>query len=136
MFYFKAKKNIKFMLSLCEKLINEYEVDNTFAPSCKKDVLGEIAKLLNQSKKELDEWEDDLNHTKIAHSLLANTCFDLIASGNYHVYTGTLNPMKCGFRMMNVYVKCMDYAVETKELTKEEKEEQISMLKEQMSWVG
>lgn len=136
MFYFKARKNIKLMLSLCEKIIDEYEIDSSLSPSCKKDVLEEILKLLNQSKKELNEWDDTLNHTKIAHSLLANTCFDLLASGTYHIYTGTMNPMRCGPRMMNVYLKCMDYAVETKELTEEEKKQQISMLKEQMSWAG
>ena len=136
MFYFKAKKNIKFMILLCERLIDEYETEKTAAPSCKNDVIEEISKLLNRSKKELNEWEADINHIRIAHSLLANTCYDLLASGNYHIYTGMLNPMKCGSRMMKVYLRCMDYAVKTNEITEQEKIEQITMLKEQMSSVG
>jgi len=92
----KKKGNFNRLLKICSSLIERYESTNTII-SCKDDLFSSIKKQLLLAKDEIETWDDcDTDYIKIAHSLLANHAFDLLASGKYHVRTNVLSPLMCG----------------------------------------
>ena len=78
---------------------------------------------------ELAEWKDyDTDYIKIAHVMLANAAFDLLASGTYHIYYGELNPMNCSWNMMDVYKASMEYALKNNFIDEATRKEQYEYL--------
>ena len=134
----KFKRNSKKLLSICVEYASQYEKFNAkIAPSCIPDLKQSISQLINNVKKEISEWDDsDTDYHSIAHSLLSNTTFDLLASGHYHLFYGILNPMNCSSNLMTVYIKSMEWAVKQGKITDKEKEEQYAYLIKSISQVG
>ena len=135
---FKASRNIKKLLSICSNLIEIYERNNKrISPSCKTVLCSSVKIQLDAAKKEIAGWRDDeINYSKIAHTLLANHAFDLMASGQYHLYRGELNPMSCAPNLMVVYKSCMQWALDNGFITAEDQVEQFNYLMECISEVG
>ena len=98
-------------------------------PSCKIDLLELVKSRVYAAKDEVAEWEDyDTDYIKIAHTMLAHATFDLLASGQYHIYAGVLNPMSCADNLMDVYKASMQYGVRNNMLDDETREEQYRYL--------
>ena len=77
-----------------------------------------------------------VNFEKVAHTILAHTTFDMLASGRYHLYARILNPMNCSANLMLIYDKAMDYGVKIGMVTKDEQAQQRAYLLECISEVG
>ena len=123
-------KNSKRLLNICGDLIEKYQ-KHEFKPSCKNDLLISIKEQLHEAKEEVSEWKDyDTDYIKIAHTLLANTTFELLASGRYHLYARILNPLSCAPNMMDVYNAWMEYGVSKNLLNEETRKEQYDYLLE------
>ncbi len=132
----KFKKNSSRLLSICGDLIDKYQ-SSPNCPPCKADLLNLINKRIIAAKNEVTEWKDcDTNYIEIAHSLLAHVTFDLLASGNYHLYRGYLNPMSCADNLMDVYKATMQYGLDNDMFDEETRKEQYSYLLQCISEVG
>lgn len=134
----KYKRNAKKLLDACMKYATEYERYNEkIAPSCLPDLKESISRQIRAAQQEISEWEDyDTNYDEIAHTMLAHTTFDLLASGRYHLYAGILNPMNCSSNLMTVYKKVMEYGVAHNMLTDDVREEQYRYLISRIMQVG
>lgn len=129
--------NSKRLLNICNDLISEYEDKNNMSPSCREDLIESIKYQVERSKAEISQWKDyDTDYIRIAHTMLANSSFDLLASGKYNIYTGVINPMKCGSQLFNVYDRSMEWAVSHKEIDEPTRIEQRNYLMECISKVG
>lgn len=129
------KVNSERLKNIVFDLIDEYE-DN-IKPSCKDEIKPILQQQINSDKKDIESWKDyDTDYIKIAHTFLANTTFDLLASGRYHIYAGTLNPMNCSSNLLKVYNNAMEYALSNKHISKEEREEQYNFLMKRIREIG
>ena len=122
------KKNSTRLLNICGDLIDNYQ-RGRHKPSCKQDLMELIDTRVRAAKDEIAEWKDyDTDYIKIAHTLLAHASFDLLASGEYHIFAGVLNPMSCADNLMDVYKASMEYGVHHGLLDDETREEQYRYL--------
>jgi len=126
------------ILFKCKETIEVYEIKNgdSTIPSCEEDVIRIIKNELKNRINELCDWEKTGNYERLAHALVCQTSFDLLASGKYHLYAGVLNPMSCAKNMKAVYMSTMDYAVDTNQISEEERKEQIDYLNQCIREVG
>ena len=132
----RTKKNSDRLYKICMDLIEKFENDKTI-PSCKSDLGTLIKQRISAAKKEISEWQDcDTDYIEIAHNMLSHAAFDLLVSGEYHLYYGMLNPMNCSSNLMKVYKGTMDYAVKHNLLTGNEREEDYNYLIQRISQVG
>ena len=138
MFGNNYKKNAKRLIDVCEHFIDEYELQSTrIIPSCKNDMLAEIKARVEADKKDVATWKDyDTDYIQIAHSLLANVSFDLLASGRYHIYYGVLNPMQCSSALLAVYNGSMKWAVNKEIIDEDVRKEQYDYLLKCISEIG
>ncbi|MBR6524376.1 MAG: hypothetical protein IKT57_00225 [Clostridia bacterium] len=134
----KAKKRIDKILSICTDLTIRYESrSKTIVPSCKDELSAVIRERLNCAKTEIANWDDQsVDYIRIAHTMLVDCAFDLLASGRFHLHYGILNPMNCSSKLMTVYEQAMQYAVNTGEITSDTKEKQLALLAKCISEVG
>ena len=134
----RAKKNTSRLLNICSDLIDKYENENkTITSSCKKDLMALLKVRFDEAQEEIANWKDyDTDYIQIAHSMLAHATFDLLSSGRYHIYHGTLNPMSCASNLMNVYSCVMKRAVEIGEFTEDVRKEQFDYLHKCIAEVG
>lgn len=115
------------LLITTRKLIKAYE-KHSHLPSCEDDIMKIVNAMVSQSRKELDEYPEEIDVVKVAHSWLINFSFDLLTSGRYHLYAETLNPLSCAENLMDVYKASMEYAVKSGEINEETKKEQYELL--------
>lgn len=133
----KAYNNAMNLLGHCLLAVEKYENEsNILAPSCSDEIADALLERFMQAKDEFDEWDDTVNYDKVAHTMLANATFDMLASGRYHLYAGMLNPLNCSANLLLVYDKSMSYGVKIGMITKAEKKEQREYLLKRISEVG
>ena len=133
----KAYNNATKLLGCCLLAVEKYEKEgDILAPSCADEISDVLIERFVRAKDEFDEWDETVNYDKVAHTMLANATFDMLASGRYHLYAGILNPLNCSANLMLVYDKVMAYGVKIGMLTKEEKKEQREYLLKRISEVG
>lgn len=131
-----ARKKAKYLAKICEDLVLRYE-NHRYKPSCKEAIMGPIRDMIYAAKKEIsEEWDESIDYMKVAHSMLANVSFDLLASGSYHIFTGVLNPMSCADNIMDIYKSSMDYAVLIGEIDEETRNKEQHNLLSCISQVG
>lgn len=129
------RKNSERLFNILSELIDNYE--DQFKPSCKDDISKILIQKIEAAKEEISEWKDfDTDYIRIAHSMLANTSFEMLVSGKYHIYAGHLNPMSCAHNLMLIYNKSMDYAVKINEINLETQEAEYELLQKQISTIG
>lgn len=136
--FFDYYKNSTRLLNICADLIEKYQhPPNHFVPSCKSYLLKLIKKRVSKEKQEISEWKDcDTDYIKIAHTLLVNATFDLLASGNYHIYTGQLSTMNCSYNLLAVYKASMEWAVKMNYINEETKQVEYRKLDKSISQIG
>lgn len=133
----KAYNNAAKLLGCCMSAVEKYENESDMiAPSCSNDVGELLFDSFVRFKDEFNEWDDSIDFDRVAHTMLANATFDMLASGRYHLYAGILNPLNCSANLMIVYDKSMEYGVRNGMITAAEKEEQRNYLLECISEVG
>lgn len=130
----KVSKYEKFMCD-CETVVASYE--NETSPSCKDDLMEAIKTMTEGAKNEINSGGIPTSqHFILINKLIANASFDLLVSGKYHLYRGTLNPMSCSQNLMIVHDKSIDYGYKNGLVTKAEKDEDHECLMEYISRVG
>ena len=130
----RAFRNSHVLLSLCSQIIRRYEYG--CVSSCKDDLLQAI-KTAVKADPSIASWEDETtNYEKLAHVCIANKAFDLLASGRYHIYTGTLNPVGCAPSLLRVYTAAISWACTNRFITEEERDQQLALLSDRIGSVG
>ena len=128
----KAKANGYRLFDTCLDFAKKYEkTESNNSPSCESELRECLLERIIAAKDELNEWEDeDTDYIKIAHTLLANTTYDMLASGKYTltVGIGVIDPCKCGPNLLNVYKMALDYGVKNGFITNDEKENELRTL--------
>lgn len=133
----KAYNNAMKLLGGCLLAVEKYEKEGgLLAPSCSGDISEILLDRFIRAKDEFDEWDDTVNFDKVAHTMLANATFDMLASGRYHLYAGILNPLNCSSNLMLIYDKVMTYGVKNGMIAEKEKAEQRHYLLKCISEVG
>lgn len=130
-----AFRNSHVLLSLCSQIIRRYEYGCT--SSCKDDLLQAIKADLKAEYHTVASWTDEtMNYEKMANVCIANKAFDLLASGRYHIYTGTLNPVGCAPSLLRVYTAAISWACTNRFITEEERDQQLALLSDRIASVG
>lgn len=133
----KAYNNAMHLLGCCVTAVEKYEKEgDILTPSCVDDITDILLDRFALAKDEFDEWDNSIDYEKIAHTMLAQATFDMLASGRYHLYAGILNPLNCSAKLMLVYNKAMEYGVKIGMVTPKEKREQYEYLLKCISEVG
>lgn len=132
----KARKRMNHLLEVCNSYIDSYEDEKSMIPSAKNDINVILKKTLEAAYDEFKEWDGTENYDRIANAMLADITFDMLSSGKYHLYAGMLNPMNCTKNLRRIYEKAMCYAVQIGEITEKEKQEQLDLLRENISSIG
>lgn len=133
----KAYNNAMHLLGCCVAAVEKYEKEgDILTPSCVDDITDILLDRFALAKDEFDEWDDAIDYEKIAHTMLAQATFDMLASGRYHLYAGILNPLNCSSNLMLVYDKAMAYGIRIGMVTPAEKIEQRQYLLRCISEVG
>lgn len=133
----KAYNNAMKLLRRCLLAVEKYEKDgNILAPSCADEISDILIERFIRAKNAFDEWDDTIDYDIVAHTMLANATFDMLASGRYHLCAGILNPLNCSANLMLVYDKSMAYGVKIGMITKQMQKEQREYLLKCISEVG
>lgn len=103
-------------------------------PSCEDIIMAKLDSEIRSHINEFDEWEDDVDFSKVSISNLYNIAFDMVASGQYHLYRGFLQPD--GQQLRNICTKCLEKANKNGYITTGEMEEQLRVLHESIQEVG
>lgn len=140
--YLSYLRNSKRLLDIFSGLIDKYESEAqkkyySLAPSCKEEMLGLMKSRLSMARDEISEWKDiDTDYIRIAHIHLAISSFDLLTSGRFHLYYGTLNPMSCASNLKRIHDRAINYGLEKGYITIEEAQEDFQALAQEISEVG
>lgn len=114
----------------CKNLISVYDNRIAFGVvSCKDIITKKIEKMSFKN-------ENVENIDKTCNLLLANISFDLLSSGNYHIYYGELNNTGVAPSLKTVYLKSIQWLYENKYLTDDEYKNSIDNLNYNIKKVG
>ncbi len=127
LYFIKTKLILLKLLNICKTLIDQYEVKNIHAPSCKKDLIRSIKRNINKNMSLYFSMKNS-EYEKAAHALISQETFDLLVSGKYHIYTGILNQAACGENLLKVYRKNLKYSIKAGEITQEIGDEKCNYL--------
>lgn len=132
-----AKKPFREQLfNVCISFIEKYEADD-LSVSCKDDLSAYLKRgIWSISDATIESLGNNIDYYKFASSMVLNSAFDLLASGQYHISRGMLNPMSCASNLMDVYNGCIDYAVQQGYITEIEKEQNRFELTRAINLVG
>lgn len=138
LFQNKAQKIKNRILSTCSDLITKYEQNpNSIAPSCKDELETAISNFLATFGNNLTNWNDqEVDYIKLAHTVITNVAFDLLTSGKYHIYTGMLNPHKCGQSLRIVHDKSLEWGIMNGVISQQELDEHMLLLHKGIESVG
>lgn len=134
---FSYNQNKQYFLNLCEALIEQYETKGR-GRSSKTILMIEINHEIecDPGRKSFFAKIDQKKYEEVANSFLCNISFDKLASGQFHLYYGILNPMSEANNLMAIYKGSMNWALTNGKITEEEKEEQFRYLNHLISQVG
>ena len=103
-------------------------------PSCEDLIMKEIDSRIRSQQDEFEEWENDIDFYRVSIANLYNITFDMVASGQYHLYRGILNPI--GQQLNHVCRESLKKACNKGYITQEEMHEQFEILSDRIRNVG
>ena len=136
----KFHKNANRLINICCYYIDKYESDSLNGektiPSCKGDLMVEIRKRIYNDKEGLSQLKENTDWDSLANANIYNASFDLLVSGEYHLYYGQLNPMKCTFCLMAVCRLSLKWALDNDIINQKSFDEQIQNILDGISLAG
>lgn len=130
------KRNISRFWYYIDDIISIANESCAERPDCKPFLQGQIDRVVANSKEQIAQWDDNTDVRIFAYKVLYNVAFDALSSGELHLYRGELNPLLPGDKLIHIVVMCLDYYVANGICTKEQSEEQYSILLENIASVG
>lgn len=129
----KSDSIIEVLLDICRKIIENVE-NNSPTISCKNDVIA-LIKERYENYKSLNELKPE-DHVKFCHFSLVNASADLLASGQFHIWRGELDPLTCSSNLLKLHKHCLDWLLENEYITKEAHSANIEQLFEDIKTIG
>lgn len=131
------KRNKDVLYETYIKLIELYELENALdIPTCKSDLSKWFYERTSSKQAEIANLDDTTDYHNLAHKLLSHATFDLLTSGKYHIYRGTLDPLTCADNLMFIHKKALEYGIKIGEITDDDKNKETLYLKKCISEVG
>ncbi len=129
------KKNLSTFMQYVDEIVNE--ADEKFStPPCMPYIKGPLDMVISKSKDQIERWTDETDIDRIAHTAVYNVAFDVLSSGQLHIYRGMLDDSKPGDKLMFIVEKCLLYAVKKGTITELQHQEQLEILRENINDVG
>lgn len=127
-------KNARALYHSAECLLREMEGQSY--PFGSKPILECIEQQIKSDLKDIRTYKPGFDYNYSATVMIENISYDLVGSGKYHIYTGTLNPLGPGRAIRRIHNRILDHAVAKEYLPADEAEEIRDQLSKQIRWVG
>ena len=130
----KAKINACKLLYISLDIARQYEKEeHNDSFSCQEDLKEQLMKRIVAAKDEFEEFEEGkTDYVKIAHTLLVNEIYNMLASDTYTIrhadFLGVLDPLSCGPNLLTVYKKSLEWGVKNGYITNDEKDDEFRTL--------
>lgn len=124
----KCKKNF---IGKCIDIIYNYTFNELFSEECQKTLIENIKKM--KGLDEVEQFSAEKQYERV-HVTLSLVSFNLLSSGTYHFYAGSLNGV--GKELLKVYYGCAGWLLEKNLITKEDYDDKTSTLIENIRTVG
>ena len=135
-------RNIRFLinkfrlLSIAAHFI-DYCDHQIVCKSCKYDLLKSINSEISACHDEISYWTKNIvDFNEIAMRMVCTHSFDLLASGRYHVYIGTLDPGSCSRSLSHVHSEGIKWAINHGFCTEEDAKEDTEALRQSIKGIG
>lgn len=93
-------------------------------PSCEEELMSMYRKEIQEEN--FDDWDGSEDIQKIALFMIENFTFNMVTSGQYHIYAGVLSPV--GRQLRRICTTCIEKTNQYGYATKEESDALISSL--------
>ena len=131
----KPNNNKKRMYSTIEDLVKKLDNINDGHIKCERVLLSSIKECMDNSTYSFEDVQDTEFEIE-AYKLIYSFSFDLLCSGQFHVYRGVLNELNESTHLMKICKKCLDYACKIGSITEDERKEQLEILRDEIRCVG
>lgn len=105
-------------------------------PKCDEYIIPLIEARFKNAQREVETWDDEDFIQLMAIKVLFHTCFDVLSSGKMHIYRGQLDPSLPGDKLMYIVRQCLSYYLKHGIATREQVDDQMEMLVENIESVG
>lgn len=123
------------LLFLIETLVEEMDSINDGHIKCKDVLLTRIKYTIDSSTYSFDDKKES-ELEQIAYQIIYDFSFNLLCSGQFHIYRGWLNEMNESTHLIHVCEACLKWACENKIITENERTEQLNILRENIKNAG
>ena len=124
-------KEIKAVLSILDELCYEFDTHLSFEMVKKQ---AEKMVLANKSKLKEIMIKNNISPKRTAYSWINNVSGDMLESGEYHIYRGTLNQI--GDELLKIFDISTDELVKLGDMDKERAYKQKENIRENMKSIG
>lgn len=135
MFDFAYKRNLKRFMIVVDAIVQRANKQYS-TPDCTPYLIPKVEQIIERSKSQIARWNENTNVERFAHTVLYNVAFDTLSSGALHLYRGVLDPMSPANKLQWVVSHCLEYAVKTGEITREQYNDQLLILNENIERIG
>lgn len=127
------EKEVKAVLGVLDELDFEFKEYSSFE-NVKK--IAEKIIINNKEKIRKIMARDNISPRRTAYSWINNVSGDMLESGQYHIYRGTLNPMGPGNELLKIFDVSTDKLVEVGDMDKDKAKQHKKNIRNRISSVG
>lgn len=132
---FKKPSNAQLFLNKCKEFIQKYEKNLPLGiPSCENIIFDIVYKNKKQIKSKVKNIKEDEKIEKICNTFLTNLTFNLLSSGQYHIYYGELGFQ--GNALLAVYNGASKWLLDNNYITQETYDNKKIELRENIKTIG
>lgn len=129
---FEKQKNTKKLVNAFTKIV-EPAVGN-YSPACLPVLIPMLDQATKGLSKDMKNWGADFDYEDMARVLIVNFTFDEVSSGRHHIYRGALSSV--GHQLLRLYTESMNWFHDRGKVSKEDLEDQLDIIRENISIVG
>lgn len=135
LFESRYKKNLKRFTFYIDEIVNQAN-EKYLTPDCYPYIQPALQHSIELSKGQIESWSASTDVQILAIKVLYNVSFNELCSGRMHIYRGILDPTKPCDKLQFIVEKCLDYYVKHGIATEEDVADQLSLLREKISYSG
>lgn len=129
------RKNLERLYFYLSEITND--ANSRFStPDCLPYIKPNFDKVVENSKSQIEQWTAATDVRTIVYKNVYHIVFNVLASGELHLYRGVLDPLKPGDKLLYIIDDCLDYYIKNGFVTKEEAKDQKDYLWEEIGSVG